>query len=169
MSTCLSSSPFFLYRSCQKMWALLVCLDSQLLHMSLEQNGLVTENCNHCSLIGFELCRFLCAIHWRGSITFHQRGHVRVWMSGIPVSWVPFTRLNECVEFNCSPANRMHAQWPSPCSPLQKNRRPSIYLLPGEIGIQLSVTHLGKAFGTSCNHLAKLFNHVKVWNHTHRC
>lgn len=72
--------------------ALLVCLDSQLLHMSLEQNGLVTENCNHCSLIGFELCRFLCAIHWRGSITFHQLGHVRVWMNGIPVSWVPFTK-----------------------------------------------------------------------------
>ncbi len=91
MSTFLSSSPSFLFPSFQKMWALLVCLDSQLLHMSLEQNGLVTENCNHCSLIGFELCRFLCAIHWRGSITFHQLGHVRVWMNGIPVSWVPFT------------------------------------------------------------------------------
>lgn len=91
MSTFLSSSPSFLFRSFQKMWALLVCLDSQLIHMSLEQNGLVTGNCNHCSLIGFEMCRFLCAIHWRGSITFHQLGHVRVWMNGIPVSRVPFT------------------------------------------------------------------------------
>lgn len=48
-----------------------------------------------------------------------------------------------------------------PCSWLEKNRRPSIYLLPGEIGIQLSVTHLGKAFRTSCNHLAELFNRPK--------
>lgn len=57
-----------------------------------------------------------------------------------------------------------------PCSPLQKKkkkRRPSIYLLPGEIGIHLSVTHLEKAFRTSCYHLAELFNHQKKSEITH--
>lgn len=97
-----------------------VRLDSQLLHMSLEQNGPVTENCNHCSLIGFELCRF-------SSLFTGEAPSLLISLAMSGSEWAEFQcrgclspPLNECVEFNWSLANRTHTQWPSPVVAFKK-------------------------------------------------